>query len=538
MDDPFAHIPMLGAGQDGSAPEDESAKIHAGRWSTKVGRLAQGMAEPILGGAQFASHMTGVGQEYMDRKAQEAADLYKASRREAGLKPEDWDYFAGAGNIVSPINALPGAMLGRAARGAGLLRQAMTGAATGAASGALQPVARVTPENDYGSQKEAQIASGALAGGVLGPAAGVIGESVAPRVTPEARALMAEGVELTPGQMMGHGNIKRLEDIAATMPIVGSWVRAARERSLDTFNRAAGNRALAPIGERLPANVNAGHDMFNYIEGRIGERYNQLHPQMSLRYDERLGNDVSAIMQAGTALGADRANALQAIIGQQLNSKMANAPGGALSGRGIQSVTSELGRQARGYMTSPSFDQKELGAAINDLRGAVNAALVRQNPNQARELIATNDAWSHLMRLQQATGSSASQAREGVFTATQLGAAAQRQGTAREAARGTARYQDLAEAGRRLLPSTVADSGTPERLHTMALLGGAHAGLGPGAVAAAGLIPLMYSRAGQAFLRNALALRPHQADYISEILGRYAPGATAAAYPALQTQGE
>jgi hypothetical protein len=511
--------------------DQAQAQAETGRWSSKVGRMAQGAMEPIVGAAQLAANVTGIGSDYMNRKAQELEDFYQRSRVGAGLKKEDWDYWAGAGNIASPINYLPGAAaerVGAAAMRLGpLARAAVTGATAGSAGAAMQPVTNITPVNDYGSQKEAQIATGGIGGGLLGPAAGIVGNALIPEVTPAARILANNEVRTTAGQTGGPGSwMKRLEDIGEKAPFVGSMIRERREDALKDFNKAIYNGAegvLEPIGERIPTTINAGHDAFNYAEDILGKKYDEIHPKLQLSRSPELENDLSTLFnEHAIDLVEPRQKQLENFINKKITDRI-DARGGSLNGEDIQKITSELAHQQRKWMKATDPDQRALGEAFRDVRLAVNSALEQQNPALAPELRKINTAWSRLMTIEPAVAATASAARQGAFTPTQLEMAVKGAASQRQMARGTAWGQNLAEAGKQILPSNVGSSGTEERRSTMELLSAlAHGSFNPGTGGILGMaaIPALYSKTGQNLIRKYMMSQP---GAVRQNIGQYAP---------------
>lgn len=513
------------------APQSQAqAQADTGRWSSKVGRLAQGMSEPIVGAAQLAANVTGVGSSYMNRKAQELEDFYQKSRTAAGLKKDDWDYWAGAGNIASPINYIPGvAAESVAARlGVGALsKAALSGATAGGIGSAMQPVANISPTNDYGSQKEAQIATGGLGGALLGPAAGMVGKALVPEVVPAARTLAAENVRLTAGQSGGPGSwLKRLEDTGEKAPFVGSSIRERREEVLTDLNKAVYNGSkgvLEPVGEKIPSSIKAGHDAFKYAEDVLSKKYDDIHPNLKLERTGEFEKDLSDLFEEHSIdLVEPRQKQLLNFINKKITDRI-DARGGVLEGSDIQKITSELAHQGRKWMKATDPDQRALGEAFRDVRLAVNSALEAQNPALAPELRKINTSWSRLMTIEPAVSATASAAREGVFTPTQLEMAVNKAASQRQMARGTAWGQDLAEAAKQVIPSNIGSSGTEERRSTMEMLGKLmHGAFNPGTGGILGMaaIPLIYTRTGQDLLRRYMMRAPGE---LRQNIGKYAP---------------
>ena len=514
--DPFAHIP--------DAPPQVS------NWeSSKAGRFMTGVKEPFYGAAQLAAHATGYGVEAMDKRVADLEKRYQASRSQAGIKPEDWDYMAGLGNIASPINYLPGAVAGRvlgtAGRAASLGTRLGEGALVGATQGATTPVADTA---DYGDKKLYQTVLGAGVGAAGVPIGRAVGAVVAPEITPAARALANEGVELTPGQTAG-GLWKSVEDTLAPVPFIGAPIRSAQERGVISLDRAAGQRALTPIGEHLDPAARSGHAIAEDVSNRLGQRYEQIHNATSLTMDDQLQNDLQAIARQHATLGPERLGQLQSYIDQHIEQPLVDH-GGTLPGAVIHGAASNLRREAANLATDPNAFTRNLGTALGDVHDALNDALERQNPGFAAQLQAVNTGWANYVRIRQAAASTAAQAHEGSFTGTQLGMATKamdRSAGKGQSARGNALMQDLAENARQVMPSKMGSSGTAERAAMLGVMGG-HLAVSPQTAVASALMPLLYSRYGSNAVRNfMLAPRGAAMTAAAPTLAGLAPRASA-----------
>lgn len=91
-------------------------------------------------------------------------------------KPEEPGFDAArfVGNVISPANA---AIALRTPAAATTMGRVLAGMGAGAAGGALTPVDMTNPNASFAQQKGAQIGLGAVAGGVLTPLAGKLGDS-------------------------------------------------------------------------------------------------------------------------------------------------------------------------------------------------------------------------------------------------------------------------------------------------------------------------------------------------------------------------
>jgi hypothetical protein len=453
--------------------------------SSKAGRLLQGAAEPVMGLVQGASHLTGYGTESTDAAAQKLANLYQASRREAGLTPQDWDYWAGAGNVVSPINVLPGAAIGRVAGPAStLLGMAGRAASTGAAYGATQPVTDLAPGETYGEKKAEQIGMGAITGGVLGPVAGAAANVISPKLAPGMQQFITEGGEPTAAQAIG-GFANKVEAVAAESPIIGSWVKAARERGAQSVDKVSINRALDEIGEKLPSKLPMSQEAINSAGEKFGTAYQNVYSKMAGKFDDQFHQDMAQIAKgASAALPKAQQGQLERIINGAVIDRAGPTGEGALSGDVIHEIGMTLNKEAAGYASDKaSFDNRKLGQVLNSAKDAFDAMLERQNPELAGDLQKVNRGWEKLSNVS--------------FT-----------------------------------PS--ADKSTERAISHATLLG--HALTSPLTAAAHAAVPIAYSKIGQDFARKALTARPRGSQAISDVLRQYAPIQGTQGYLALSDQ--
>ena len=441
----------------------------------------------------------GVDQMVLDREAQ-----YQADRAAAGRTGLDAGRLAGGVAATLPLAIIPGGatIVGSAAIGAGM--------------GALQPVTA----GEFWVEKMKQAGLGAAAGGAGGAISQGISRILSPQTGAAQRMLMAEGVELTPGQVAG-GLSKRFEDAATSVPIMGGKVAQAQQRAVESFNRAAINRGLGEIGEKLPDGM-VGREAIEYAGKKIGDAYDPLLARMTLRADQQFIADSTALAQnAQAALAPERAQQLANILQTKLGRHMSGQ--GTMTGQKFKLADSELGRLARQFSSSADADQRMLGETIRDMQSVMRDALARSNPRLAPELRKIDKAFATNLRVERAAASVA--ATDGVFTPAQLQNAVKAldsSGRKRQFARGNALLQDLADAGKEVLPSAVGNSGTADRAGLMAM-GGALATGQWWAPMAAGVGAAAYTRPGIASMRALLTQRPAVAGTIAELLERGAP---------------
>ncbi len=422
-----------------------------------------------------------------------------------------------AGNITgnvaafAPAAAIPGAAT---LPGAALL---------GGGMGATQPVA--TDES-----RALNVGLGA-AGGLAG--AGVsrgISRALAPKTAPEVTQLMAEGVTPTPGQIMG-GAASRIEQGATSIPVVGDVIRGAQRRAIVDLNKAAINRALAPVGGKA---TGAGREAVEEAYKLISSKYDDILPNIkNVVSDEIFVGDVQDIVNMAQMLPDDKLGQLSRIVTTKVGDKIAKK---GMSGPVLKEIDSELGRIGAGLRASPDFDARELGSLVEGVKRSLRGLVARTNPEHAAELAKIDEAYALLLRVENAAGRAGS--KEGVFSPAALRAATKqmdRSMRGRKFAHGQALMQDLAEAGERVLGPTVPDSGTPFR--TTGLLGGfgaaVYAPVETTATLAAGSAP--YTRAGQQIMAALLAQRPEMVRQLGTQMVRVNPYAAILGSSALRS---
>ena len=141
------------------------------------------------------------------------------------------------------------------------------------------------------------------------------------------------------------------------------------------------------------------------------------------------------------------------------------APNGMVNAENLQAVKSGLGTEAQNFATSTDAYQRQLGQALKQADQEFRDLVTRANPQNATELAAIDKAYANFKRIQRAAAGVGTE--DGVFTPAQLLSAAKamdRTKDKRAFSEGTALLQDLAAAGKEVMPSKVPDSGTAGRL--------------------------------------------------------------------------
>jgi hypothetical protein len=486
-------------------------------------------------GSDHAQDFTKGLADAIDQTVAQQNQRYEAQRQAAGAAPDSIDVGRIAGNIFSPFNVAAGVRAAALAENVptALGRMLLRGAGTGAAIAAAEPV---RDSGNYWGDKGNQLMWGAGVGGVTEPVAAALGRALQGVTDPQKRLLLDEGVPLTTGQMLADvkpgqaasGVWKATEDKMASAPLLGDMIKERQAEASLGLNKAALNRVLEPLGEELPRGTAMGRDALDYVNGRVSDRYDQALTHLSGQLDTPLQNDLYTVTQQASKLPPDQFNQFKKIRDDYvLGQFQANSPfgqfTGPINGNNLKGVDSELGKISRGLAKDPGYFNQQLGQRVEDLQDSFRQMIQRVNQNSPHvdALNQANAAYAQWVRVRDA----AKTANNGVFSPAQLSGAAVRDArTANQAATGNGIMQDLADAGRAVLPQSVGNSGTTDRRNltelAMALLGGHAAGVGPG-VMLGGLAGIgAYSQPGQALMRSVMAGSPQTRQMLAEILNR------------------
>lgn len=408
-----------------------------------------------------------------------------------------------------------GAMTGGASiglRGAGIA--AAEGAAYGFGSG------------EDGLENRALNAGVGAAGGLAGYGLGRgVSRVLNPQTGKAAKELIEEGVDLTPGQIMG-GVGKSIEDKLTSVPFVGDAINASRQRGINSFNKAAVNRALKQIGKELPEGVEAGYEAIQYADDAISKAYNELLPNLKVKLDKTFAKEFQNLRKLSAEMPPERLKQFNTIINREIGDRFSEA--GQMTGEAMKKAESELSRLIRQYGGSAVGDERLLADALKEAQNQLRGLVIRSNPSKALELKSINKAFANLLRPQ----SAASKASEGVFSPAQLQTATRildKSARKKVSSKGGALMQDLATKAREVLPSKVGDSGTAGRL---LLAGGSAYGLSADdpnlqALGALGLLgSAAYTKTGQKTLQKLLTERPELATKLGLLVGATPMGLT------------
>jgi uncharacterized protein YjbJ (UPF0337 family) len=487
---------------------------------------------PVVGPLTQMLGMVPATAKSLDADIAQGEQQYQAARRQGAMglsnlvtgKPADpgIDWMRMGGNMLGTAALPVPAATGRAAMAA---LKAATG---GAAVSVLNPVTE--DAGDFWTQKAKQAALGAGVGAAGNALLRGVASAVSPTVRPEVKTLLDEGVSLTPGQIMG-GGVKRAEDAMTSIPVLGDIVKNAQRRSFASLNDAALNRALSPIGDKLPSGF-AGRKAVEYADNAIGEAYNSTLAKIgAIHPDQPFAEGVANLAGMMQNIPKDKAQQFVGIVKNEIGSRLDN---GSMTAEGFKAADSNIGQMARGYLRSQDYDTAQLGAALLQLQTEMRSMLGRVAPPAlSKDLSAANAAFANFLRPQRASASLGAEG--GIFTPEQLQNAVKALDSSKRKGAfttGNALMQDLSESAKTVMGNKVPDSGTPFRhavgagvagLLGHSMLPESMAGAAFPAAAGLGLLSLPYTQLGSRAATGLLTRRPEGAEQLANGIRQLAP---------------
>lgn len=430
------------------------------------------------------------------------AEIAEADARDAPLMA------TGAGQAGQIAGGVASALPAMLVPGANSLIGA---SAIGALEGALNP----TTDDESRLQN---MALGAAAGPVGQLGGNALARVLNPQTRDAAKALIDQGITPTPGQILG-GASERLEAGIEGIPFLGEGIRTAKRRAIREFNQTALNRALEPIGQQVDE---VGHEGIKKTRDLIETAYDDalaLVPRVD--FDQTFTTNLANIRSMANTFTPARKRQFNAIIDTELMGKL--TPARTLSGPSYKEVESTLKRLGREFRSSTSFDERQIGDALNAVVAEMRDVAARSSPDAAQALKKADSAYARLLRLERAAGMQG--APDGVFTPSQLGNAIRAMDSSvrkKNISQGTGLMQDLTTQAREVLGDKIPNSGTPERLGAMALATMAGQ-LNPAIPVAMVAGRLAYTKPGQKIASSMLTARPDMVREVGDFMSDAAP---------------
>ena len=382
----------------------------------------------------------------------------------------------------------------------------------------------------YGGVTEGDPLTGAATAAVGSGAGQLLGKGLQKTFTgvtdPAVQYLTQRGIPMSPGQLLGNNSrTGRFFQSVESMPFIGPAFTQRKIDGLNAFNREVMNDAVAPIGGRV---TSGGVEGLEQAQGAVSQAYGDALSGINLRPDAQFIGDAQAAMQAGGAVpkyGEDFTYMMNKEVGPVFGQ------GGQLSGPQLQSALQSLGKIRSGFAKNPDAMASYAADATNQMDDALTGLVSRQSPDTMPAYNAAKGAFRNLVPIENASISAVnSKAGQGIFTPAQLSRAIANNtkgyGGRAAAARGD-NMSDLLKYSQAVLPDTVPNSGTGERIASILLptaLGGTAAGVGtltqPEYAAPLAVLAAISSKTGQKAIQAALTKRPKAIKRLGGIFGR------------------
>jgi hypothetical protein len=367
-------------------------------------------------------------------------------------------------------------------------------------------------------------------GGIIGTGLGrTVANVVGPNLDAAVKKLIGEGVNLTPGQMIG-GVAQKLEDKLTSVPLLGDIINYSKTKGIEEFNKAAYRRALEPIGGKVPEST--GRAGMESVKNQISGAYDELLPKLTYKPDNQFLTSLSNVKNQIEGIDPENAKKVADTVFDVVSKRLDK--NGEVKGEAFKVIEKKLGGLAKTYRASQDADQKMMGDAYANALSELRQNLARNNPQFAEQLGKINTSFANFARLRSAGSMANTQER---FTPSQLAAAvkAADQSAGKGAtATGKALMQDLTDAGAKVLPSTIPDTGTAGRqaVNTVlaALLGGGGYQTAQTHPMAAGTAALLGAAASAPYLpygRNLVTMlggkRPESIQKLADLIRESSP---------------
>jgi hypothetical protein len=422
--------------------------------------------------------------------------------------------------------AMPG--LGAAKLAGSGLKGAVTVAGT---QGALYGAGQANEISDIPTNVLKSGGIGVASGGIINRA----GALIAPKLAPGAKKLMNEGVELTPGQAVGGVANAFEESLTQTLP----GIAGARSGATKTWNKVIANKVVAPLGKKIPKNVNDINDMASFVRKAVDEAYDDallgskivVDPNSKLKLKNLLDEaELSGISKRGLATLKKEISLYKRLIGKGVSDKT------------VKTVDQNLRKRADIFNKSTNVADSEAADFIPKIRKIFKEELVSQNPSQGAKLLNVDKAYRDIVTLEGAIGAGTS---KGTFTPNQLLQKAGQQGTSTASKRinkaGAQGYlQQSAKEAQAVIGDTLPQSGSGPRIFAGLATGGLLSGYAGGYLAPLLAIPgasaIIYSKPMQNMIRNWLNSGKTQQEVANLVKQYVTQGATSGLLTSMDVQ--
>ena len=332
-------------------------------------------------------------------------------------------------------------------------------------------------------------AKSAATTGLTSAALGKAGDVILPNVSRAASDLMKRGVNLTPGQALG-GRMRMAEEAAASIPIIGDFIKKKEAQNLESFGRVAMNEAIDVLNQgknkgriraafsfimgkgsdktkRIPSNV-SGNEAFTVANNAITAAYDEVIPKLSVN----INNDfVEGLQEIITKNQKKLPDDYMKVMDGILTENFSKLTGNKASGEILKSVDSDLGLAATTFRKSNLAVERQVGKALFEVQSFLRKQMTSKNKDVMADYNRAQKAFQTLLPVRTAVANASRTG--GVFTPAQLLSASKSVDSTRRklaTAKGEGIQQEFAQQAQDVMGKTIPDSGSAGRLGFMYLL--------------------------------------------------------------------
>jgi hypothetical protein len=278
----------------------------------------------------------------------------------------------------------------------------------------------------------------AAMGGALGAGAGEVAGRVLTKtlgglasntVTPEAKRLMDQGINVPMWKATDNKIIRDLAERAKVLPVAGSVLRGQERTAFEDFNKIMSAKATPPMPilddagsvlrwETKPVKE-MGSDALNTLRSRFDDAYGALYKGRGIPLDRQYGNEMVEIVESTKAYFPRLGDEIEAAA-RQAHDILAKA-----SKEGHSTSSPEAVKQAIDTLEtriSSAFRRGDMEAAdaLKSLKGSIEELRTRGLPPEvASQAGPINKAYASFKQLERATGSLGAQ-KSGMASPTQI----------------------------------------------------------------------------------------------------------------------
>ncbi len=276
-------------------------------------------------------------------------------------------------------------------------------------------------------------------------------------ITPEARRLLDEGVDLTPGQMNPRGAVSQLEQGAERLPYLGAFVQDHRRKLIPSAMRKLFEKEFGDV-----APEGAGFDdMVRTANQKLGDRYDDVR---AAARNVKAGGGHE--LQREWARAVNSPDILVSPEARQASGRWLAGQMDALKSRGnvtiedLMQVRSRMRDEVRKAFKSGQGAALERAEVLSAAEPALTAQINNALPPPAQKLLQETDAlYSRYKPLEQAGFQAAARAGGEPTVGQLVGALKQQAGQSRWAGRGGGRNQQFLEDVRDAAETTLRPTG-------------------------------------------------------------------------------